>query len=112
MSRNAELRAHALKNTISKSPEEWESNLYLTDNTFVKEMTIPAGHVAIKHTHTYSHVSYLVKGQAWVTVDDKTTLYSAPTGLIIEKGKEHAIEALDDVIWLCIHGEDPCLYSQ
>jgi len=90
---------------ISFDPADWEKELYVTENTIVHEMFIPAGKTALKHVHNYSHVSYLVEGQAWVEVEGQETLYTAPTGIIIDKGKEHAITALNDVVWLCIHGE-------
>lgn len=70
---------------------------------YAKQMTLAKGHIAVTHKHNYDHMSVLVQGYATVTVDGKERSYGAPAVIEIAAGKEHGIEALTDVTWLCIH---------
>lgn len=105
MSHSVELREAVLNSTDQKSHDDLESNQYWSDGLFCKEMFIPAGMTAIKHTHPYSHLSYLVSGMASVVVEDDEIVLTGPTGINIEKEKCHAVTALTDCVWLCIHAE-------
>lgn len=93
-----------------KSLPETDTNIkhHFSDNAYAKEMSLPAGHVALSHKHSYSHLSCLAKGKCIVTVikDGKEIAkeYSAPEMILIEAGIEHQIESLEDLTWYCIHG--------
>jgi len=76
---------------------------FFSDGRYAKQMFIPKGFEAGKHTHTFSHLSILGKGHVRVTVNGHTTEYVAPACVVIEANAEHVIFALEDSEWYCIH---------
>jgi dTDP-4-dehydrorhamnose 3,5-epimerase-like enzyme len=74
-------------------------------NTWVKQMVFAkAGDVEEGHTHIFDHQTLLGKGKIKVTVNNKTTDFTAPTIIFIRAGYKHKIEALEDeTICYCIH---------
>lgn len=88
---------------------DWEIGHVMAEGLYAKRIEIPAGGVALQHSHHYDHISILASGQAYVTVDDSMTLYTGPAEIVIKKGKNHAIEALNDIVWYCIHNEEVAL---
>lgn len=76
---------------------------HFSDSLYVKEVTLKAGTSVIKHTHNFSHLSVLVRGSAKITVDGYTGIHNGYKIFEILAGENHAIEALTDITWLCIH---------
>lgn len=79
---------------------------HFSDHIYAKEMTLPKGHVALSHKHSYSHLSCLASGKCIVYTDNEKNTYEAPAMIEIKAGVEHQIEALEDVTWFCIHATD------
>ena len=73
------------------------------DGLYAKQMTLPAGHYAVSHRHSYDHISMLYAGVAQVEVDGVTTEYAAPAFILVKAGAEHKITAIADVTWFCVH---------
>jgi quercetin dioxygenase-like cupin family protein len=73
---------------------------------YIKSMCIPAGNTIIQHKHTYDHLSLLATGSVLVMVDGVVSRYTAPACILIASGKHHAVEALTDTVWYCIHATD------
>ena len=74
-----------------------------SDGMYAKEMFIPKGYVVGQHAHKFSHLSILAKGKVVVRTDEGVAEYAAPACLEIKEGINHAIEALEDTVWFCIH---------
>lgn len=72
---------------------------------YAREQTLSAGEEVVKHVHHYDHLSYLVSGQATLEVGDELHVLHGPCMLEVKAGKAHRIQALTDVVWLCIHSE-------
>ena len=77
-----------------------------SDGLYAKQMFVPKGYFVGQHAHTFSHLSILAKGKVIVCSDTETKTYTAPACLEIKKGINHAIEALEDTVWFCIHATD------
>ena len=73
---------------------------------YAKEMHIPAGNTIIQHRHNYDHLSVLASGEVLVLVDGVVSTYTSPACIVISAGKLHAIEAVKDSVWYCIHATD------
>lgn len=83
---------------------EPEIQHFFGDGLYAKEAHIPAGMWLQKHTHTFTHFSILARGKVSVTRDDQqTTVYVAPACIEIKAGISHAIHALEDSTWYCVH---------
>ena len=74
-----------------------------SDGLYAKEMFVPKGYMVGQHAHKFSHLSILAKGKVIVRTDESTVEYTAPACLEIKEGINHAIEALEDTVWFCIH---------
>ncbi len=76
---------------------------YFIGDSYAKKMTLGAGDMAITHSHTYDHMSVLIKGTAIVECDGIKTTYRPGSVIEIKANVNHSITAIDDVVWLCIH---------
>lgn len=79
---------------------------HFSSGVYAKQMTLPAGHFAISHKHTYDHLSILSQGKALVETDSDRTVYVAPACVTIAAGVTHKITAIDETVWFCIHATD------
>jgi len=81
------------------------SKISLVANTWVKQMHfVKTGDINEGHTHIFDHQTLLGKGKVKVTVNGKSTEFTAPTIIFISAGFKHELEALeDDTVCYCIH---------
>jgi quercetin dioxygenase-like cupin family protein len=79
---------------------------HFSDGLYAKETHIPAGMALVKHTHSFSHLSVLAKGTVAVLKGDKTEIVHAPACIEIKAGLVHAVSAVTDCVWFCIHATD------
>jgi quercetin dioxygenase-like cupin family protein len=79
---------------------------HFSDGVYAKQMTLPANHYAVKHSHSYDHLSILAQGLVSVNVDGEVTEYRAPACISIKAGTKHMIVAHEDSVWFCIHATD------
>lgn len=75
-------------------------------DVFMVETHAPAGHRLTQHAHDKPHLSYLVRGEAIVEVDGVRHRHIGPAVLTIAAHKVHAVEAVTDIIWLCLWASD------
>ena len=82
-----------------------ESNISVVNNVFIKQMVFAlAGQRAVTHAHLYDHQTLLASGSLRIIVDDVRRDYRAPAILLIQAGKHHGMEALEDgTVAYCIH---------
>jgi quercetin dioxygenase-like cupin family protein len=82
-----------------------ESNISVVNDVFIKQITFrKAGDTTVTHAHVYDHQSLLAVGRCKVTVDGEVSFWQAPSILVIQAGKHHQIEALEDgTVAYCIH---------
>jgi quercetin dioxygenase-like cupin family protein len=79
---------------------------HFSSGVYAKQMHLPKGYMAISHQHNYDHLSVLASGKVIVKTDDGEQEYTAPVAITIAKHKNHAITALEDAVWFCIHATD------
>jgi len=79
---------------------------HFSDGLYAKEIHITEGMMVMQHKHTYAHFGILAKGKAIVVKDDKTKIVEAPACLDIPANENHAVKALTDCVWYCIHSTD------
>lgn len=74
---------------------------------FIVETVAEAGYVLESHKHEHAHLSVLVSGEADVTVDGVTERMSGYRMVTIPANTVHKVQAVTDIVWLCIWaGED------
>lgn len=73
----------------------------------VKETRMPWGSQLVQHRHHYPHLSYLVSGRVKLLCSDaEPRILTGPACIEIPAGVHHAVHALTDAVWLCIHGSE------
>lgn len=87
--------------------EEFDHMSFETpDGVFIKFIHLKTtGWVAGKHVHDYDHTTMLAKGSVMAFVEgEEPQKYTAPSALLVKRGKSHAFMALeDDTRLFCIH---------
>jgi quercetin dioxygenase-like cupin family protein len=78
---------------------------HFAGGVYMREQTLEAGREVEKHVHAYDHLSYLASGSASVEIDGSLQTLVAPAVLVVKAGQTHRIQALTDIVWLCIHAE-------
>lgn len=91
---------------FSIMPDVVETIHHFAKGVYAKEQHLPSGWKATSHRHAFDHLSILAKGRAKVTCDGVEKEYQAPACVLIKKGVTHQIEAIEDVVWFCIHATD------
>lgn len=79
---------------------------HFSSGVYAKEMHIPKGYQACSHAHPFDHISILSKGSVMIETDESKEVFNAPACITIKKGVHHAINALEDVTWFCIHATE------
>jgi quercetin dioxygenase-like cupin family protein len=79
---------------------------YFSDNLYSKQINLGAGDLVVQHKHKFDHLSILAKGRVLVLFEEEAVEYVAPACINIVKGLDHAIKALEDSVWFCIHVTD------
>lgn len=77
----------------------------MIDGVFVRQMYFTeAGTIMPGHKHAHNHITLLAAGKLRVTVNEKTTDFTAPHMIFIDKDHAHILEALEDrTLAYCIH---------
>lgn len=74
----------------------------------VKVTPLKAGMEVIQHKHAYPHLSILMSGVVVLKTDNWSKTINAkkePQEVVIEADTYHAVIALTNAVWLCIHSE-------
>jgi quercetin dioxygenase-like cupin family protein len=80
---------------------------HFSSGVYAKQMTLPAGFTALSHSHNFDHMSILASGKVLVKTDDSDVVeYTAPTVVTIKAGVNHAIYAVEDSSWFCVHATE------
>jgi quercetin dioxygenase-like cupin family protein len=79
---------------------------FFSGREYAKQMTLPAGHYAETHEHTYDHISILASGEVLVRIGEAAAKHIGPTAIVIPANKVHRIDAITDSVWFCVHATD------
>lgn len=82
------------------------ANIGVVANVFVRQMHFKhEGDTELGHRHSYDHLTLLAKGKLRVSVNGKSTEYTAPTMIYIRAEFNHELTALTpDTVAYCVHG--------
>lgn len=77
---------------------------YIADNIYARELSLPAGSLAIGHIHRERHICTCSKGSAIVySVDAPVRHVEAPHTWISEPGTQRVVFCVTDVVWTSYH---------
>ena len=73
---------------------------------YARQGFIKKGSAVQKHSHTYSHLSILASGKVVLVSEKENKTFIAPACIEIPANEEHAIIAVEDSVWFCIHATE------
>lgn len=79
---------------------------------FIVETNAEAGYLLESHKHEHSHRSVLVSGTAEVTIDGVASVMTGPKIVNIPADTVHKVQAVTDIVWLCIWAGDKAPIEQ
>lgn len=77
---------------------------YFSLGVYARELYIPAGSIVVGKLHKHENLNILTKGLIEVLVDDEIKLLKAPAVIVSPAGTKRIARALEDTIWITIHG--------
>jgi quercetin dioxygenase-like cupin family protein len=77
---------------------------YFSDGVYAREIYIPKGCMLTGQIHKYENLNILTKGKLRVLIDDKLQIVEAPFVVVSPPGTKRVALALEDTIWITIHG--------
>lgn len=94
------------KDNIGKFDADLGIMHHFSAGVYAKQMMIPEGYTALSHKHEFDHMSILASGKVLVKTDIADNVYTAPACINIAAGLNHAILAIEDSVWFCVHATD------
>lgn len=76
------------------------------EREYAKEAQLLAGEVVVQHRHNFAHLGILAAGTVELQRENEPKQrLTAPQCVLIPAGQHHAIRALTDAVWYCVHGD-------
>lgn len=98
----------SIRQLIGLPPEVLEGGIAFyggddeSGEVFMVETKLKRGQYVGQHAHKHAHLSYLVSGEAMVTVEGISTYHVGPKAITIAAEKQHSVAAVTDIVWLCL----------
>lgn len=97
-------KVYALEDEVSKLPQiECPIRHYFAPGIYAREMTIPAGVVAVGAVHKTEHMTIISKGRVHLTTDEGIVEFVAPVTLVSKAGIKRAAYAIEETVLTTIH---------
>lgn len=98
-------KVNLLELEMAKQPQvTLECKHHFSYGIYARELLIPAGIMLTGKIHKYPQLNILVKGRMRVLVGDEVKEIYAPFTVASEAGTKRIAIALEDCIWITIHG--------
>lgn len=101
-----ELVEYYLKNFIAGSEQtatELPLEHFITNNTYVRQITLPKGMLLTGKVHNFDHTSILSVGEVTVMTNEGVTRIKAPATWISKANTKRLIYVHEDTIWSTVH---------
>lgn len=94
-----------LADVIREMPQHnFEVKHHFSPGVYARELIIPAGATAVGCVHLHENMNMLVKGRVQVTTEEGVVEVCAPFIVVSPPGTQRALYALEDSVWVTIHG--------
>lgn len=98
-------KVDAIEDAMRKMPQlELEVKHHFSNGVYARELIIPKDTVLVGKIHKYQNMNMLVKGELDVLVDGEIKRVKAPFITISPAGTKRIAYAIEDSIWVTIHG--------
>jgi quercetin dioxygenase-like cupin family protein len=74
------------------------------EGLYSREVTLPAGCIAVGHIHAQEHICIISKGVCEVVTEGGgARVVSAPATMIVPRGTKNCVRAIEDTVWTTVH---------
>ena len=74
---------------------------------YARELTLPAGCIAVGHIHGQEHICIVSKGRVEVISETGgARIVEAPATFTVPRGTKNCVRAITDTVWTTIHATD------
>jgi len=70
---------------------------------YVREVSLPAGCIAVGHMHAQEHVTIISKGRLQIVTEDGVEEVCAPATFVVPAGRKNCVHVIEDAVWTTIH---------
>lgn len=77
-------------------------HLFATD-TYVRQITMPAGSIILGHRHLTDHVNNVVRGKVVVSQDGEVEEIEGPHIFVSKPGVRKALLIVEETVWQTVH---------
>jgi hypothetical protein len=103
--RIALLRAERM---MRQHPQKHDKDFYPLVHTFahgmyIRQITVPAGHLVLTYVHKQSHPYFLLKGDVTVIEEHGNKLIHAPCSYITAAGTQRLCLCHTETVWTTVH---------
>ena len=74
-----------------------------SNGVYLREIFMPQGSYVIGKEHTTQHFNIILKGSAYVMMNDDIHFITAPTTFVSEPGTRKVLYVIEDMIWQTVH---------
>jgi hypothetical protein len=74
-----------------------------SNGVYLREIFMPQGSYVIGKEHTTQHFNIILKGSAYVMMNDDIHFITAPTTFVSEPGTRKVLYIIEDMIWQTVH---------
>lgn len=100
-------KVNAIEALMAQQPQvDLKVEHYFSKGVYARELHIPKGIMLTGKIHKYEQLNILIKGKIKVLVGDEVKEIEAPFIIVSPAGTKRIALALEDCIWLTIHGTD------
>ncbi len=100
-------KVEALESLMKLAPQiDLKVDHYFSQGVYARSLHIPKGIQLTGKIHKYQQLNILVKGRMKVLVDDIVKEVNSPFIVVSPPGTKRIALALEDCIWITIHGTD------
>ena len=73
------------------------------DGLYIREITVPKGHIVVTKIHKYSHPVFLMKGEVSVIEEGGAKKVKAPFSFITPAGTKRICYTNEETVWTTVH---------
>jgi quercetin dioxygenase-like cupin family protein len=99
-------RIAALETAMKDSPlaVHIEPTHRFAEGLYSREVTLPAGCIAVGHIHAQEHICIVSKGLCEVVTEGGgARVLSAPATLVVPRGTKNCVRAIEETVWVTVH---------
>lgn len=94
-----------IENALKEFPQlELRVEHHFSLGIYARTLYIPKDTILTGHIHKFSNLNFLVKGKINVLIDNELKLIEAPYTVVSPAGTKRIARALEDSIWITVHG--------